>query len=263
MQPTPTPEASTRLMAWLLPSSSSMSSAPSRRPQPVLRGLARARAFLAQHPGRLGQLAHAGHPARQRVGGRGHDHHLVAEPAPHGEVGMRLPSLDEADVGVEADHRGDHVGGVADDQPRPRLRVVLLPAQHDAGQQVFAGGEAGRDAQRRLLVGEEHGLQLGRLVHQRDGAGQERAAVLVEHQAAADAVEQLRAERGFQVGQRGAGGRLRTRDAAGRGARGALARGGREHLQLAQREAQSLIGFIGHDDLNYLLFCSDPQPYHG
>jgi hypothetical protein len=51
------------------------------------------------------------------------------------------------------------------------------------------------------MLAAEQGLHLRRLVEQRLGLGQQRAAVLVEHQPAADAVEQQGADRAFEVGR--------------------------------------------------------------
>ena len=78
-------------------------------------------------------------------------------------------------------------------------------------------------------------LQLAGLAEQRHRQRQQRPAVLVEQQAAADAIEERLADRRFERRQRRAGGRLRARDAVGGGAGRAGARGGREDLELAQR----------------------------
>ena len=51
----------------------------------------------------------------------------------------------------------------------------------------------------------EQGLNLGRLLNQGLGLGQQRAPVLVEQQAPADAVEQFNAQCRLEFGQRGAG----------------------------------------------------------
>ena len=92
-----------------------------------------------------------------------------------------------------------------------------------------------------MLAAEEL-LHVGGFVEHRGGARQQRAAVLVQHQPSADAVEQRCAEGRFEVGERGAGGRLRARDALGGGAGRAAARGGDEDFELAQVQAQARDG---------------------
>src|SRR5207245_7643256 len=62
---------------------------------------------------------------------------------------------------------------------------------------------------------------------------------LVEHETAADPIEDARAERFLERRERGARRRLRARDALGAAPRAAGARGGGEHLELAQGEAQA------------------------
>jgi hypothetical protein len=85
-----------------------------------------------------------------------------------------------------------------------------------------------------------------------------RACALGSSAPPADAVEQQRADRRFQIGQRAARRRLRARDAVGCGAGAAAARRGHEHFELAQVEAQSLrwvlICFSGHIDRYSPLF---------
>jgi hypothetical protein len=189
---------------------------------------------------------------------RGDDDQLVFAPGAHHEVGVRLRPFDEADIHLEARHRLDHVARVRDVQVHLALRMQRGPLRHALGQQVLADGEAGRHAQRRRMFAAEERLHLAGLVEQGLRLGQQCAAVFVEHQPAADAVEQQHADRGFQVGQRAARGRLRARDAVGRRAGAAAARGGHEHFELAQVEAQPLRGllicFSGHGERYSPLF---------
>ena len=67
----------------------------------------------------------------------------------------------------------------------------------------------------------------------------------------AEPVEELRTKHGLQLAERVTRGRLRARDLVSRGPRRAAARHRREHLQLAQRELQSLIDFLIHCNRNY------------
>ena len=119
---------------------------------------------------RFGQSAGADRrrPRRcQRVPRRGHHHQLVADPANHAQVGMRLRALDEADIGLQPGHRLEHLAGVADRQVHRAVRVRQLPLRHQAGQQVFADRQAGGHAQGRGVLSGEQRLQLGRPVHRR------------------------------------------------------------------------------------------------
>jgi hypothetical protein len=88
------------------------------------------------------------------------------------------------------------------------------------------------------VLGFEEPLRLARLLQDRLRARQQGAAVLVEHEAAPDAVEHLRAERVLQLGQRAARGGLRARNAVGAGARAAAQRRGDEHFELPQAQPQ-------------------------
>jgi hypothetical protein len=231
-----------------------------RRADPVEPAVARfpgAGAGLAQDPGRRRELGVADPAAGERMAGCGEGDELVGQPAADDEVRMALPTLDETDVDVEPDHRLDHLAGVADHEPRCRLRVLLLPSRDQPGQQVLADREARRDAQRRRRLAREQRLQLAGLVEQRDRQREEGAAVLVDDQAAADTVEERRAEGALERRQGGARGRLRAGDPVGRGARRAGPRQGGEHLELAKRHAQPrLIGFIAHGERDYPLFRS-------
>ena len=243
----PTPAATTRLTASLLPSSrpmrsgrsfsSSQRSLASRVPEPGSRRI---------HDACVSSLALARAPGGQRMAGCREDHELVGEPAAHHHIGVALAAFDEADVDVEADHGGDHLAGVADDETGAGLRVGLLPTRDQGRQQIFTDREARGHAQRRGRFTREERLQLARLLEQRQRERQQGAPVLVDGKAAADAVEQRRAERCFERRQRGAGRRLRPRHAIGRRACRAGARQRGEDLELAQREAKPLIGFIAH-----------------
>ena len=193
-QPTPTPAATTRLMASLLPSSraicgsaevvESQRSLASRVPEP---GSRRTHAAAAR------SAMPACRPA-SGCDGAANDHQLVVEPAAHGQVGVALAALDEADVDVEGGHRRDHLAGVADRSAAHVAAGGPLPAPPGSWQQVFADREAGGDAQRREPLAREPRLQVARLLEQRHRHRQQGAAVLVEHQPAADAVEQRGAE---------------------------------------------------------------------
>ena len=154
-----------------------------------------------------------------------------------------------------------HVAAVADVEPHRLAWVRRPPGGHQIGQQIFADGEARRHAQRRRKSLGERGLEPGRVVEQLHRTGQERAAVLVQHQAAADAVEQGDAEGRFELGERRARRRLRPGDPTGRGARRAGPRRGHEDLEAGQRQAQTLIGYIGHDERDYPLFGSSKRRY--
>ena len=102
---------------------------------------------------------------------------------------------------TDAIGREIHVGDtVAYAQTDVALGVLLRPLRHQAGQQVFADCEAGSDQQRRGVLVREQGLNLGRLLNQGLGLGQQRAPVLVEQQAPADAVEQFLPEHGLKFG---------------------------------------------------------------
>ena len=82
------------------------------------------------------------------------------------------------------------------------------------------------------------------VVEELHGARQQRVTVLVEDETAADAVEQLHAEGALELGERAARRRLRARHPRRRGAGRAGARGRDEDLEPAQREAQTLIGYL-------------------
>jgi Fe-S oxidoreductase len=80
-------------------------------------------------PGRLAQLAGRGQAlARQRVGGGGDHHHVVAQPGPHAQLGVGLRAFDETQVDVQAGHRGDDLAGVGDLQLHRAAGVGQLPA---------------------------------------------------------------------------------------------------------------------------------------
>ena len=237
--------------------------------QPQFGGLARARAVLAQRPGGRAQLAQAQRAADQRVIGGGEHHEFVGQPGAHDEARMRLRALDETDVGVERGHRLDDLARVADHQAHRVCDVRELPLRLQRGQQVLADRQAGGQAQRRAVAAGEEMLEVGGLVEQRRCLGQQRAALLVEHEPPADAVEQARLEVGLELGQRRARRRLRTRDAVGRGTRRPGARSGDEDLELAQAQAQPrtradsswLICFSTHSYKYCLLFLLSRHLY--
>ena len=208
--------------------------------QPVIRGLACAGAVFPHHPGGLGQLVERCAALRQGMVRRREDHHLIVPPRLHQQVGMRLRTLHKADVDVQCCDRIDDFTGIANAQMDLALGVQLRPPRHQAGQQVLADREAGRHPQRRCVLVREQRLQFGRLINEDLGLGQQRAPVFVELQAPADAVKQFDAQRGLEIRQRGAGRRLRARDAIGRRTCAAAARRGQKDLQLTQVHAQAL-----------------------
>ncbi len=86
-------------------------------------------------------------PSAKACVGADDDHHLVGQPRPHDQLGVRLRPFDEADIDLERRHRGDHLAGIADHQVHRAGRVVDLPASQQLRQQVLADRQAGRDAQ--------------------------------------------------------------------------------------------------------------------
>ena len=188
------------------------------------------------------------------MAGRGDDDQIVAEPGQDAQIRMRLRALDETDIGVVADDAGNHLRGIADQHAHPAVRMRQFPAGQQGRQQVFADRQAGGDAQRRGVFAAEQVLELSRLLQQRRGHRQQRAAVFVEHQASADPVEQPHGQHRLELGKGRTGRRLRARDAGCRGARRALVGDGHEDFKLAQVQTQSLTCFFDHRVLNSPLF---------
>ena len=112
---------------------------------------------------------------------------------------------DEAHFDLEADHRCDHVSGVADAQPYRTFGPDRGPARQHRRQQVFANREARGDTQRSCAHSAKQALQFTGLLQQSLSAGQQRSAVLVEKESAANTIEQRCTQHGLQVGQRAAG----------------------------------------------------------
>ncbi|KAG1256590.1 hypothetical protein G6F65_016253 [Rhizopus arrhizus] len=105
---------------------------------------------------------------------------------------------------------------------------------------AFADGGTGGQHQpqrctlRRVAARGQLSLQVGGIDQQRARRLQQRAAVPVQGQATADAVEQRGAEMCLQLLQGGAAGRLRERDGLARSGGAAVVSDGDEDLQLAQ-----------------------------
>ena len=104
---------------------------------------------------------------------------------------------------VLAERRGTITNDLAAAEELKQKAVAAEKAYNDA--LAAARAEAGRHPQRRRVLVREHGLQFGRLIDEDLGLGQQRAPVFVELQAPADAVKQFDAQRGLEIGQRGAG----------------------------------------------------------
>ncbi len=124
-------------------------------------------------------------------------------------------AFDQAGVDVQALHGGDHASTVVDAQIHLGLRRLSQQLGDARRQQVVADGGTGgqhqpqRRALPRIAAGGQLPLQVGGVDQQRAGRLQQRAAVAVQGQAAADAVEQRGTEVCLQFLQRSTAGRLR------------------------------------------------------
>ena len=128
--------------------------------------------------------------------------------------------------------------GVAHLQLHPALGVSLEEIRHDQGQQVVADGQRRPHAQRaQALLAAHATLELGGAVEQLDRIRQKQAALLVQAQALAVAVEERLGALALQLGERRARRRLGQREALCR-ARDVLGAGHRdEDLDLAEGES--------------------------
>jgi len=197
------------------------------------------------------QLACAGAAFRQRVASGGDHDDLIAAPLADRELRVAVGPLDETDVGAERGDPLEHVMRVGDIQQHVAARVRLLPPGDQHREQVLADRVAGGQPQRRRMGRGEQGFRLHRLLQDSGRARQQGPPILVDDQLLAHPVEELRTKHGLQLAERVTRGRLRARDLVSRGPRRAAARHRREHLQLAQRELQSLIDFLIHCNRNY------------
>jgi hypothetical protein len=175
--------------------------------------------------------------------GGSHDHQRVLLPGGHLQAALVARAFDQAGVDVQALHGGDHAGTVVDAQVDLGLRRLPQQFGDARRQQVVADGGTGgqhqpqRCALRRVAAGGQLPLQVGGVDQQGARRLQQRAAVPVQGQAAADAVEQRGAEVRLQLLQGGAAGRLRERDGLAGGGGAAMVGDGDEDLQLAQGQA--------------------------
>ena len=144
-------------------------------------------------------------------------------------------AFDEAGIDVEMQHRIRHITRIADAQLDIRSRVGRAPARDDRRQQVVADGQAGREPERCRQFIAEGLLHFTGVVKQGNRARQQAAAVGVEHQAFGGTVKQRVAKTRFELGQRHAGSRLRTRETVGGGAHTAFAGDGDEYVEVVQR----------------------------
>lgn len=155
-------------------------------------------------------------------------------------------AFDQAGVDVQALHGGDYASTVVDAQVDFGLRRLPQQFSDALRQQVVADGGTGGQYQpqrcplRRVSAGGQLPLQISGIDQQGARRLQQCAAVPVQRQATADAVEQRRTEVRLQFLQGGAAGRLRERDGLAGGGGAAVVGDGDEDLQLAQGKAHGI-----------------------
>ncbi|EEF22136.1 conserved hypothetical protein [Ricinus communis] len=167
--------------------------------------------------------------------GRRHDDQFIHHPRLHLDIiGVARP-LDQTRIDLEIDHRIDDVSRIGHQRAHPRARVILAVGRDHGRQHVAADGGGGADMQftARLRI-TELALDGLRGVEHVARLRQQLAAAVIEHQALADAIEQLHPQQMLQLIERRTGSRLRQgHQVRRRGGRAGL-RHGQEDLQLPQ-----------------------------
>ena len=147
---------------------------------------------------------------------RAEHHEFVLHPGFGVELGIHHLALDQAEVDLVMQQALGDGRGVAHLQMHPALGVGLEEIRHDQRQQVVADGQRRAHAQRtQALLAAHAALELGGAVEQLHRVRQQQAALLVEAQTLAMAVEERLCAVPFQFGKRRARRRLRQREALG------------------------------------------------
>ena len=154
------------------------------------------------------------------------------------QLGIDHLPLDQAEVDLVMQQTLGDGRGVAHLQMHAALRVGLEEIRHDQRQQVVADGQRRPHAQRaETLLAAHAAFELGGAVEQLHRVRQQQAALFVDAQALAVAVEERLRAPALQLGERRARRRLRQCEALG-GERDVLGAGHRdEDLDLAEGES--------------------------
>ena len=170
--------------------------------------------------------------------GRAEHDDLVLNPGFHLELGIDHLPFHQAEVDlVVQQHAGDG-GRVVHLQPDAAFGVGLQEIRHDQRQQIVADGERRAHAQAaQPALAAQQGFDLGSAVEQFHRMRQQQAALVIEAQALALAIEELLVELVLELGQCRAGGGLRQRQRLGRARDVLAARDLDEDLHLAKGES--------------------------
>ncbi|MNF68457.1 hypothetical protein D3C84_503140 [compost metagenome] len=219
----------------------------------LVEGQPGARALFAEDPGFAHQFVETRRALlRQRVLRRAEHHQLVLDPRLHLNVRMLAVAFDQAQIQAVLGDPLYHMAGVLHVQAYPAFRMGLHEAADQQGGQVVANGQGRPQLQRaEAALALQQQLDFLGAVEQGHRLGQQLGTQGAERQALADAVEQRAVVVALQLGQRGAGRRLRQGQRLGR-ARHAFQPGdGDEHLHLPQGKTHIDITYKEYSDYSF------------
>ena len=191
---------------------------------------------------------------------RGAEHHqLVLHPGLHLDVRVLAVALDQPQIQAVLGHALHHMAGVLHVQAHPALGMGLHEAADQQGGQVVADGQGGAQLQRaEAALALQQLFDLLGAVEQRHRLGQQLRAQGAERQTLADAVEQRTVVVTLQLGQRGAGRRLRQGQGFGGARHAFLAGDGDEYLDLSEAESHIYITYKEYFDYSFNGYSARP-----
>jgi hypothetical protein len=159
---------------------------------------------------------------------------FVVDPRFENQIRVARLALDQADVQLVAMQALDHLPGVADAQGDPAARILLQVFDDDQRRQVIADGQRRPDGDRGEFAAGQVAFDLAGPGQHVLGLGQQTAAVAVEAQRLAQAVEQRAVEMALQFEQGRARRRLRHVELRRRARHVFQTGDGNEDFELAQ-----------------------------
>ena len=218
----------------------------------LIKGLARARARLAEYPWFLEQTGDPCLLARQRVIRGAKHRQFIINPGNHFQIRMSAIALDQAKIDRMARQSLQQIGRIAHLEAYLRLRVPSQELGDDQRCQIVTDGQRGADRQvANGFVPEQQIVDFGGAIEEFDCFRQQTAPLFVETQRLADPVKQLPAGLALQFRQGRAGRRLGKRNLSGSSRNAAVAGNGRKYLELTKGEMHICVINIPN---NYNLF---------